>query len=369
MKRLLFAGIRGIPANYSGFETFVQEVAVRLAKMGWNTAVFCRPHFYKIKQRYYRGVRLIYLSSIKSKSLETLSHTFMTFLYLLFNPVKTKWIYFCGVGNAPLLPLFRMLGYKTLINVDGKDWEREKWGRFARWYLRISEKLSVWFSSIIIADSTTIYKRYKNDYNAENIVYVPYGANIRERKRYSDTLERYGLEKNKYILFVSRLEPENRAHLLIESYKMIKTDMPLVIVGDAPYATDYKRRLKEMSSGYNILFTGYLTGNDYLDISANAYLFALPSHIDGTRPVLLDQMAMGNGVVVSDIPVNREVTGGCAFFFNKDDPQSLKNAVEDALLNPDKIMKFQKCLIDRIKNIYNWERIVSIYEDILRRSL
>ncbi len=363
MKKIAFCGIRGIPANYSGFETFTEQISIRLAKREWDTTVYCRKHFYIKYLKFYKKVRLIYLPALKNKQLETPSHTFFTFLHFLFNDYRPRIVYFCGVGNAPLLFLYKIAGYKIIINVDGKDWARDKWGKFAKWYLKMSERISVLFSDMIIADATVIKKRYIKDYNARKITYIPYGARIKPKFKETNILEKFNLQSNKYFLFVSRLEPENRAHLLIESYKKIKTNIPLVIVGDAPYADKYKEKLKELSND-NIIFTGYLTGDDYLTISSNAYLFVLPSHIDGTRPVLLDQMGIGNATIVSDIEVNREVTGEYAFFFEKDNPDSLAKALKESLENQEKIKLYSQKGLERIEKIYNWDIIADSYEKL-----
>ena len=183
-------------------------------------------------------------------------------------------MYFCGVGNALLCFVPRLVGAKVLINVDGEDWARDKWGWFARNYLKISERLACLFANIVVADSEVISERYSKIYGRETI-FVPYGSNIVRRpaaNQTNPTLKRFGLKPNKYILFVGRLEPENSAHILIKAFGQVDTKMNLVIVGDAPYSSEYQAELKTVADR-RVVFTGYLFGPEYAAISQTAYLF------------------------------------------------------------------------------------------------
>lgn len=222
--KIAFLGIRGVPASYSGFETFVEQTAVRLVEKGHDATVYNRKHHYNEVYEEYKGVKIITLPSVKNKHLDTISHTFLSVIHSLFQ--KYQVVYFCGVGNSPLIFVPKIAGSKVIINVDGEDWAREKWGKFAQWYLRLMEKFACVFGDIVLADAVVIQERYKKLYRKEAL-YIPYGANIYSRPINSEnnnTLKTYNLTPDEYILFVARLEPENAAHILIEAFKSVKTD-------------------------------------------------------------------------------------------------------------------------------------------------
>jgi glycosyltransferase involved in cell wall biosynthesis len=216
--KIAFLGSRGIPARYSGFETFYEQLTVRLAGRGHDVTVFNRYPFVPLKDPTYKGVKIIRLPTISHKSLDTIVHTFLSVLRLPF--IRPDLVYFCGVGNAIFCLPCRWLDIPTIINVDGEDWARKKWGGFASRWLLWSEAWASRFADIVVADARVIQKRYRELYNRETI-FVPYGANIPTQTPASDILSRLGLEPDGYILFVSRLVPENRAELLIEAFQGI----------------------------------------------------------------------------------------------------------------------------------------------------
>ncbi len=363
--RIAFLGIRGIPASYSGFETFVEQVAKRLVRRGHDVTVYNRSTFVLYRGRDYLGVKLVHLPTVPSKHLDTLVHTFFCALHAFFHPYDISYI--CGVGNAPLAFLLRLRGTKVILNVDGADWQRDKWGKFARLYLRLCERIATWTPHVIIADSRVIQKRYRELFGVQTL-FIPYGANIR-RHEGSDVLERFGLERERYVLFVGRLVPENCAHTLIRAFNRVETDLKLVIVGDAPYADEYKEALKK-EAGRRVVFTGYLFGEEYQEISSNAYLFVLASGVDGTRPVLLDQMAFGNACLVRNTPANMEVIGDCgAWFEHRNDEEDLAVKLQHLADHPEEIVALRAAAEERVRVKYSWERVTDRYELLYRALL
>jgi glycosyltransferase involved in cell wall biosynthesis len=169
------------------------------------------------------------------------------------------------------------------------------------------------------------------------------------------------LQKDKYILFVARLVPENGAHLLIRAFKNLNTDLKLVIVGDAPYSKHYKKRLRQ-ESVENIIFTGYTFGEDYTEISRNAYFFVLPSTVSATRPVILDQLGFGNCVLVSNSPGNLEVIGDAGASFDLNDASDLTRKMQDLLGNPEMVDNFRRKSQKRAVEHYTWESVTDQYE-------
>lgn len=358
-------GIRGIPASYSGFETFVDQFAPRLAARGHQVTVFNRSSFMKDRFRDYQGVRMVYLPSVPSKHFDTLSHSFFSVLHSL--PEKFDIVYFCGVGNAPVVFLPRLRGAKVVLNVDGQDWARDKWGFVARNYLRISEWIACRTANHLIADAKVIQKRYRDLYSQET-TFIPYGSNI-QRNEGEETLRKFGLEKRGYFLFAGRMVPENNAHLLIKAFSRLRTDKKLVILGDAPFSEEYKAELKAMA-GRGVVFTGYQFGEAYEQLSSHAFVYCMVSGVDGTRPVLLDQMGFGNCVLVRNSPANSEVAAEGGWYFDKDrELDDLVAQMEFLIAHPDKVSELRKKAVVRAVEAYSWDKVtdeyVSLFEGLL----
>lgn len=362
-----FIGSRGIPARYSGFEQFYEQFAVRLVERGHDVTVYNRSHFIKDVKKKYEGVRIISLPSIPTKHLDTIVHTALSSFHALFQNYDI--VYYCIVGNSPLVWIPRVVGAKTLINVDGEDWARDKWTGFAKTYQKWCEKVACRCANVVVADAKGILKRYKELYDHETI-FVPYGANIQKDEN-TQALEKWNLDSNEYIFYVGRFVPENAIDLLVRSFKKVKTSKKLVIVGDAPYADSFKKMLYALASDdERIIFTGYAFGEDYAQLSSHAYLYVQPAGIDGTRPALLDQMGFGNCVLVRNSTVNMEVIGDCGCFFDQEKKEeSLVQALTDLIQRPDKVEEFRSRVTKRIMNYYNWDWITSFYLELFESVL
>lgn len=373
--KIALVGSRGIPARYSGFEQFYEQLAVRLAERGHKVTVYNRSHVTKDVGREYRGVRIVLLPSIATKHLDTITHTTLSSLHALSQ--RYDIVYYCIVGNSPLIWLPRIAGSRVLINVDGEDWSRPKWSGFARAYQKWCEKVACRLAHIVIADAKGILTRYRDMYRHE-AVFVPYGAAIQTTMRVAGThdatpepLTRYGLRPDDYIFYVGRLVPENAIDLLIRAFRRVKTRKKLVIVGDAPYVDTFKDSLYELAKDDNrVVFTGYAFGVDYAHLSANAYCSVQPSGIEGTRPALLDQMGFGNCVLVRNSPVNMEVISACGRSFDEEQAEeSLTHALQELVDNPAMVADYRTKATTRIRNYYNWDWITSFYEDLFSRLI
>jgi len=363
--KIAFLGSRGIPARYSGFETFYEQLAVRLVQKGHHVTVYNRSHFIQDVKNEYKGVRLISLPSIPTKHLDTLTHTALSSLHALFQNYDV--VYYCIVGNSPLVWVPRLGGAKTLLNVDGEDWAREKWSGFARWYQRCCEWVAPKTATVIIADSMVIQRRYSEVYGVDT-VFVPYGANV-ERDEGTEVLDRWGLESRRYLLYVGRFVPENAIDLLIQAFLCVKTDMKLVLIGDAPHSEEYKRALHaSAASDPRVVFTGYAFGRDYAQLSSHAYLAVQPSAVNGTRPALLDQMGFGNGVVVRNSPANQETVADCGCTFDQLCPlNSLAETLQALIADPGRVAELGMKARRRIDTYYNWDWITNFYLDLFER--
>lgn len=366
--RIALMGSRGIPATYSGFETFYEQLAVRLAARGHAVTVYNRRHHFKTHAPEYKGVRIVTLPSIPSKHLDTLTHSFLSMLHALWSGNDV--FYLVIVGNSPLVWLAHLFGKKVILNVDGADFARDKWTGFAKRYLQWTERIAARSADVVIADSTVIERRYRELFGRDTL-YIPYGANPQPRgeKHYdSDVLARFGLTSGDYILFVSRMTPENRAHILVEAHRRSGSRRKLVLVGDAPYVDDYKRDVQAAcAASENCIMTGYLFGDDYRQISSHCSYYVLPAGIDGTRPVLLDQMAFGNCVVVRDTPANMEVIGDAGLSFSDaDDVDSLAAVIRRLDADQTEVEAMRGRALARVAERYSWDRITDQYEALFR---
>lgn len=369
MKRALIKiallGSRGIPARYSGFETFYEQLAIRLVSRGHEVTVYNRSHFIRDVKEDYQGVRIISLPSISSKHLDTITHTFISSIHALFQQYDI--IYYCIVGNSPLVSIARVAGSNVLLNVDGEDWAREKWSGFARWYQRKCEWVAARTAPVIISDARSIQEKYLKLYGVAT-VFVPYGANIMRNEGLA-ALDKWGLSPDKYILYVGRFVPENGIDLLINAYRKIDTDKNLVIVGDAVYMNEYRNYLHGIADE-RVIFTGFVFGEDYAQLSSHASFYVQPSGINGTRPALLDQLAFGNCVLVRNSDTNMEVIGNCGCSFDKNRlMESLVEQIQELVDSPNKVAFFRSKATSRIQEFYNWEWITDFYIDLFMRMM
>lgn len=365
--RIAMVGTRGIPASYSGFETFVEELGVRLVERGHQVTVYCRTHHIRNAHRHYRGVRLARLPTIRHKYLDTIVHTTFSCLHLL--PGRYDIVLMCIAGNSPVAVIPRLAGRKVVLNVDGLDWQRDKWPPAAKRYLQFAEWAATKLPHAVVTDSRTVERSYLERFGAR-IEYITYGT--AERLLPPDgALEALGLEPRRYVLYVGRLVPENRAHHLVDAFARLDTDMKCVIVGDAPYADDYIAELKRRA-GPNVIFPGYIFGDGYWELNSNAYAYAFTSAASGTHPALLEAMACGNCVIVNDTPANRETTGGHTLFYNGSGGRpgdDLARQLRRVLDDPDLGREYGRRARDHVVGRYSWERVTDEYEALFTRLM
>jgi glycosyltransferase involved in cell wall biosynthesis len=356
--KIAIIGTRGIPARYGGFETCVDEVSTRLVERGHSVSVYCRKGNYNYTNDHYRGVNLVVLPTIRLKSMDTITHSGLSAIHLLFSRWDVVHIY--GLGNAIYLVLLKLLGLNTVISVDGLEWNRKKWGAFARLWFRFSEFIVKKYADRVIADSGVIKKYYKekHDINAE---YIPYGAYVEDAG--SNGFHEEALEREKYVLFVGRLAPEKGVHFLIKAFKNVKTDMKLVIVGDDPYNRKYVESLKRNDDD-RIMFLGYVYGDRYASLCQNAYVYVQPSELEGTSPALLAAMGYGCCVLVNGIDENIETIGDAGIFYKKNVVEELARNLQYLTENPEVVAQYRLKAADRVKSHYNWDSISESVEEL-----
>jgi len=353
-------GLKALPPRYGGFETAADEISRRLVNLGHEVIVYNRSGQSDHKCDDYEGVKLITVPTIRSKNLSAITHALLCTLHVLFHRVDV--VHYFITGTALFAPLVRFMGMKTVCSVDGTDWQRKKWGRFARWYLRISERLAVWFCDGLIGDSPDVVRYYRQKFGTE-IVLSTYG--IREKKTTSKKcLERFGLVEREYVLFVGRLVPENNVHLLVAAYEGIRTEKKLVIVGDDPWGKRYVGSLKATGDP-RIIFTGGVYGEGYEELQQHAYLFVLPDEVGGTHPSLVEAMGFGNCVLVNDTESNLGVIADCGFSYRGAvGHQDLRKQLQALIDNPHLVQEYRAKALRRAYATYRWETVVSQHQEL-----
>ena len=352
-------GTRGIPANYGGFETFAEELSVRLVARGHKVTVYGRSNYIKTKEKNYKGVGLIVLPTIRQKYLDTPVNTFLATLHALFR--KYDLLFYCNSANSFCTLLPRIVGKRVVLNVDGLEWKRAKWSWLGKWVYRISEFLATFFPNQIVTDAKEVQLYYKKKFNKGSIL-IPYGATV-GRVESDEALKRFGIDKGRYILYVSRLEPENNAHVVIQAFEKVKTDFKLVIVGDAPYSKNYINKLKSTRDP-RIVFTGYIFGKGYKEFQSHAYCYIQATEVGGTHPALVEAMAHGNCILANDVPEHREVLGNAGVYFKHNDPYDLSVKLQYFLDHPGEVENYRVKAEARVKEKYTWEKITSDYEHL-----
>jgi len=350
--RIAILGTRGIPANYGGFETFAEELSKRLVARGHKVMVYCRERH---SAPTYLGVELRYLPTLRHKYLDTLAHTAISTLHLLFHRVDVA--LYCNAANAIYTWMPRLLGMAVALNVDGLERKRKKWNALARtWYL-ISERMSTWFPNRAISDAKKIAEYYRETYNAET-TFIPYGAPV-GKVQSMNVLGRLGLEPGQYFLYVTRFEPENNPLLVRESFERLNTSVKLALIGDAPYAHEYIRRVRDTKDA-RVVIPGSIYGDGYHELQSHCLAYVHATEVGGTHPALIEAMGRGCVVLYLNTAENAEVAGGAAIPFEVD---GLSEAMQQVLAMTDQERRqWGEKAMERVNERYSWDAVTSAYE-------
>jgi glycosyltransferase involved in cell wall biosynthesis len=352
-------GTRGIPANYGGFETFAEECGAGLAARGHDVIVYGRSHYIPRGLRRHRDVTLVVLPTLRWKYADTVVHTFISVLHALFQRFDV--ILICNAANSMYAWLPRVFGTPVVVNVDGIERLRKKWNWLGKNFYRLSEHFSLWFPNVIVTDARVIEDYYREKYGVPS-VFIPYGA-IMEKPRGRATLDGLGLEPGQYFLYVSRLEPENNAHLVIRAFERVQTARRLVLVGDAPYAADYIRELRKTRDP-RISFPGAIYGEGYRELMANAFCYIHATEVGGTHPALIEAMGLGSLIVANETPENCEVLGDAGILYRKNDLEDLARCLQIVADGPARYAGLRQAARARTEENYSWPSIVTRYEQL-----
>ncbi|HEV3329452.1 MAG TPA: DUF1972 domain-containing protein [Bryobacteraceae bacterium] len=353
--RIALLGTRGIPARYGGFETFAEELFTRLATRGHEVTVYCRE---RSSQNPYRGVHLQYLPTIRHKYLDTLAHTFVSTLHLLGRRADVA--LYCNGANAIFTIWPRWLGVPVALNVDGIERKRKKWNRLAKaWYL-VSERMATFCPTAVVTDARAIQDYYRERYSKAS-VFIPYGAEVGPLAT-TATLQKLGLETRCYFLYVSRMEPENRALEVRQAFETVSTPLRLALIGDAPYARDYIRRVRETLDS-RVLAPGAIYGQGYHELQSHCFAYIHATEVGGTHPALIEAMGRGALVLYRNTPENAEVAGDAGIPFEPEElAAKLRLTLEMSEADRD-ALRYRA--MERVRQQYSWEAVTDAYEKLL----
>lgn len=359
--RFAIVGTRGIPARYGGFETFAEELSTRLAARGHQMTVYCRERH---PEPAYRGVRLQYLPTIRHKYTDTIAHTGLSTLHLLGSRVTGKYdaVLYCNAANAVFTWMPRALGMPVALNVDGLERHRKKWNALAKGWYRASEWLATWMPNVVVTDAQAIADYYRQKYRRDSVM-IPYGAELGPVTA-DGVLHKLGLEKGRYFLYVSRMEPENNGLLVREAFERVSTGLKLALIGDAPYAADYIARVRDTRDP-RIAVPGAIYGEGYRELGSHCFAYIHATEVGGTHPALIEAMGRGALTLYLDTPENAEVAGGAGLPFN---PGNLAQVIEAALrMNEQERQLWRNRAMERVRERYSWEAVTTAYEKLLMR--
>ena len=308
---LAILGTRGIPANYGGFETFAEQLALRFVGDHVPVTVYGRSHFATAGKEW-RGIRLVTLPTIKSKYLDTVVHTVLSALHLVLSGGPRD-VLLCNAANAPVVPFLRLCGRRVVLNVDGLEWRRGKWGVLGRSWYRMGEWLSVRFASVLVTDAEEVRTYYRVRHDTDSVM-VPYGAEQLERGAVPMPAEA-PIAPDSFVLYVSRWERENNPLLVARAHAATASGLGLVLLGSAVYDPELEREVHEAARA-DAIVPGAVYGNGYRGLLANARCYVHATEVGGTHPALVEAMGAGNLCLVLDTPENREVAGDVAWYWS-----------------------------------------------------
>jgi glycosyltransferase involved in cell wall biosynthesis len=358
--KIAILGTRGIPARYGGFETLAEQLSARLAARGHEVIVYCRRPFTKPNDVVAPGVRRVILPTISSKHFDTAFHTLLSLIHVCFTDADV--VFICNVANGPIAWIPRLVGKPTALNVDGLDRKRKKWNLIGRSSLYLCELFSAFTPTRVVTDSRIMEDYYWRHYRKRS-TFIAYGAEVPANGAGSTpTAKAPDLPVKQFILYVSRLEPENNPELLLEAYRRVQTDWPLVIVGGNPYDAPYVERLKSLADR-RVIFLGAVYGSGYWQLLRDAGLYVFACEVGGVHPALIEAMAAQMPVLYLDTPENRETAGDGGMPFRADSAD-LASGISRLLADANLRQELGRKAHERAAKAFGWEETTQEYESL-----
>ena len=368
-------GHKRIPSREGGIEIVVEELSTRMAALGHSVTCFNRgghhvsgKEFDNGKVKRYKGVRLITVPTLDKKGLAAMTSSFFAALQTALG--KYDVVHFHAEGPCAMIWLPKLFGKRCVATIHGLDWQREKWKNgFGSKYIHLGEKMAVKYADEIIVLSKGVQEYFQETYGRKTL-FIPNGVN-RPVLRKADLIKnKFGIDKDGYLLFLGRIVPEKGIRYLLQAYKQLHTDKKLVIAGGSSDTDDFLQEIQTLAAGDDrIIFTGFVAGRALEELYSNAYLYLLPSDLEGMPLSLLEAMSYGNCCVVSDIAECAEVVEDKAVTFQKSNVQDLKEKLQRLCDDPATVQKYKNEAADFICSKYNWDEItrktLAVYEDRL----
>lgn len=359
--RIAMLGHKRIPGREGGVEVVVEELAIRMVEKGHEVTCYNRKGHHVSgcdidlsATKSYKGVQINPVWTIDKRGLAAMTSSLSAAWHAAMSNADVVHIHAEGPAAMCWIPKLRRK--RVIVTIHGLDWARAKWGGFASRYIKWGEKQAVKHADEIIVLSKDIQEYFKKEYNRKT-VYIPNGVNRPINVEPDVIRDRWGLEKDGYVLFVGRIVPEKGLNYLIEAWKELKTDKKLVITGGSSDTQNYVKELKQSASN-EVVFTGFQQGRSLDELFSNCYIFCLPSDLEGMPLSLLEAMSYGNCCVVSDIPECTEVTGGKVVPFRKSDTDDLREKLQMLLNDPAQVDGYKRESADYICGKYCWDDVV-----------
>ncbi len=365
--KICVLGTRGFPGVQGGVETHCENLYTRLADLDCDVTVFTRPGYVNSDLREFRNVRLVPLKCPKNKFLEALLHTFRGVFAARATGCDVLHVH--AIGPTFFVPLARLLGMKVVVTNHGPDYDRQKWGKPAKWFLRTAEMFGTLWANSVIAISQTIKNQLSHKFKV-NPNLIPNGVILPDTLTTKETLSKFGLTEKKYVIAVGRFVPEKGFHDLIQAFSNLDTDWKLAIVGAADHEDSYSRELKlQAAKNPKIILTGFQKGQALSELFTHSGLFVLPSYHEGLPIVLLEAMSYGLSCILSDIPANREMALQEDRYFKAGDVLGMAEKLEHYMEMDHLPPHEREAQIRRILEDYNWDliakRTLNVYRSVL----
>lgn len=363
--KLAIIGARGYPYVYGGYETFVKELSERLANNDVEVTVYCQKGLFANRPKTINGISLVYLPTVKLKSLNQLIHSFLSILHVTLSNANVVLVVNLAAGTLGWLP--RLTGKKTIINTDGLEWKRPKWKGLGSKYFYFGAWCATKCYNVLVSDAEAMRDVYLKTFNSNSEV-IAYGA-PEFKKQESSFLEKLGLEKQTYYLIVGRLIPDNNADFIIQEFLRSSSNKKLVIVGDVPYQDNYAQTLKSLASD-QLIFTGYVKNqNELLCLYQNCYAYLHGHEFGGTNPAMLKAMANKCAILALNTPFNQEMlnNGEFGLFFEKQRGSLIQliNQVEEI----EDLDVYRTKVSEGLGLKYNWDQVSFQYKSLFEKLL
>lgn len=364
---IIVIGTRGIPDVLGGVETHCEELyPLLVGDFNHNVLVLNRSCYTKDRRlSRFKGIRLKNIYAPKSKALEAIVHSILAVLYAGIK--RPDIVHIHAVGPNLVTPLARLLGLKVVMTHHGPDYERKKWGKLAKCFLKMGEWAGVKFANEVIVISEEIKESIAKKYGRTDTILIPNGVSIQGRPAYNEeTLSLFAVERYKYIFTLGRFVPEKGFDYLIRAFvnSGLSNKFKLVLAGDADHESEYSIGLKKLATDSGVVLTGFIRGPELAQLFSNCILFVLPSFYEGLPISLLEAMAYNLPILASDIPANTQVALPTDAYFSVGNEKELEQRLSTYL-------KGENLKTSEIYNIeqYNWKNIAISTNDVYRRTL